>query len=75
MGSKTKKELTRLVEAQLKLIGEDPSREGLRRTPLRVAQAFEFLTSGYKKNLKRVLNEALFDATSDEMVKIGRAHV
>ncbi|MSU61912.1 MAG: GTP cyclohydrolase I FolE [Pedosphaera sp.] len=68
MRDKATKELTKLVGRQLELIGEDPSREGLKRTPLRVAQAYKFLTSGYGKNPKQILNGALFEAKSDEMV-------
>jgi GTP cyclohydrolase I len=57
-----------LVERQLALIGEDPKRDGLEKTPLRVAKAFEFLTRGYWQDPKAVLNDALFDVQSDEMV-------
>ena len=58
-------ELERLVRDVLKQIGEDPSREGLDRTPSRVAKAFRDLTSGYGQDARGVLNEALF--TSKEM--------
>ncbi len=61
-------ELMRLVERQLVVLGEDPTRDGLKRTPYRVAKAMEFLTSGYALSPKKVLNSALFDAKSDEMV-------
>jgi len=61
-------ELTRLVQKQIVLLGEDPKRDGLRRTPTRVAEALKFLTQGYKSDPKKVLNDALFDAESDEMV-------
>lgn len=54
----------------LKLIGEDPNREGLVKTPSRVAKAFEFLTSGYKQDPKEILNEALFSSSNNEMVLI-----
>jgi GTP cyclohydrolase I len=57
-----------LVRRQLELIGEDPDRDGLAKTPLRVAKAFEFLTRGYWQCPKKVLNDALFDVQSDEMV-------
>src|SRR5688572_5629578 len=66
--SKKRSELERLVRRQLELLGEDPERDGLKNTPLRVAKAFEFLTAGYELNPKRVLNNALFDVKSDEMV-------
>src|SRR5688500_8383096 len=66
--SKKRSELETLVRRQLQLLGEDPQRDGLKNTPLRVAKALEFLTSGYKLNPRRVLNDALFDVKSDEMV-------
>ena len=57
-----------LVERQLILLGEDPSRDGLQRTPARVAKAFAELTSGYWKTPEPILNGALFEVKSDEMV-------
>lgn len=51
-------------------IGEDPSREGLINTPKRVAKAYEFLCSGYKLNIKDVLNNAIFSEKYDEMVLV-----
>jgi GTP cyclohydrolase IA len=48
------------VRVILSHIGEDPSREGLRNTPARVAKAYEFLTSGYSKDPKDAINGALF---------------
>jgi GTP cyclohydrolase I len=52
----------------LQQIGEDPTREGLNRTPLRVAKALRFLTSGYRTDLGELLNGALFEVCYDEMV-------
>ncbi|MGK9367589.1 GTP cyclohydrolase I FolE [Melioribacter sp. Ez-97] len=49
-------------------IGEDPSREGLKRTPHRVAKAYEFLTQGYNKKIEDILNGAIFEEKYDEMV-------
>jgi GTP cyclohydrolase I len=49
-------------------LGEDPDREGLARTPLRVEKALKFLTSGYDANIDHVLNEALFTVDYSEMV-------
>ncbi|MEZ4786247.1 MAG: GTP cyclohydrolase I FolE [Candidatus Kapaibacterium sp.] len=57
-----------LVRENLLLVGEDPDREGLLRTPQRVAKAWEFLTEGYTKNIDEVLNEAIFEERYDEMV-------
>ncbi|HTD67499.1 MAG TPA: GTP cyclohydrolase I FolE [Candidatus Limnocylindria bacterium] len=68
MTPKQKDEFTNLVRRQMELVGEDPEREGLRRTPVRVAESMDFLTSGYALNPMTVLNDALFDAVSDEMV-------
>jgi GTP cyclohydrolase I len=52
----------------LELLGEDPGREGLRRTPRRVARAWQFMTSGYKQDLKKILNGAVFEERYSEMV-------
>lgn len=52
----------------IEMLGEDPKRQGLERTPRRVARSLRFLTSGYQQDLDEVLNGALFDVTYDEMV-------
>lgn len=49
-------------------LGEDPNREGLRNTPMRAAKAMHFLTQGYKQKLETIVNGAVFDSTTDEMV-------
>jgi len=54
----------------LKELGEDPKREGLLNTPKRVAKAYEFLTTGYKENIKKLLNDAIFNEKYDEMVLV-----
>lgn len=54
----------------LELVGEDPSREGLLKTPSRVAKAFEFMTEGYRQDPKAILSEALFTSSNDEMVLV-----
>ncbi len=54
----------------LDLIGENPLREGLVETPGRVANAWEFLTSGYSKNVKDILNGAVFKEKYNEMVVV-----
>ena len=60
-----------LVRQQLQELGEDPDREGLVRTPLRVAKALDFLTSGYTTSLHEVVNNAIFDAEgAEEMVLV-----
>jgi GTP cyclohydrolase IA len=62
--------IDKLVEQILKELGEDPDREGLRRTPERVAKAMEYLTSGYTKQVDEILNDALFVEEYDEMVVV-----
>ena len=59
-----------LIRAQLKELGEDPGRDGLARTPGRVAKALRFLTSGYGQDPMALLNGALFDVDYDEMVLV-----
>ena len=59
-----------LVTSILKEIGEDPGRDGLDRTPGRVASALRFLTQGYEQDPVAVLNNALFDVSYDEMVLV-----
>lgn len=54
----------RIIEA----VGEDPTREGLAKTPHRAARAFEFMTQGYKKDINEIVNGAIFTSDSDEMV-------
>ena len=57
-----------LVARLLKELGEDPGRNGLERTPQRVAKSLRFLTQGYEQNPTEILNNALFDVSYDEMV-------
>lgn len=59
-----------LVETILNEIGENPEREGLLKTPKRVAKAYEYLTSGYHKDIHKVLNDAIFTENYDEMVLV-----
>lgn len=56
------------VETLLTEVGEDPTREGLARTPARVAEALKFLTGGYGQDVDAVLNNALFPVEYNEMV-------
>jgi len=56
------------VRLLIEQIGEDPTRNGLERTPIRVANALRFLTSGYRVDVRELLNGALFDVCYDEMV-------
>ena len=60
--------LAALMEKLLVKVGEDPSRDGLVRTPARAEKALRFLTSGYNTDLATIVNGALFHETCDEMV-------
>jgi GTP cyclohydrolase I len=57
-----------LMEQVLSLLGENPGREGLARTPERVEKALRYLTSGYQKDVRHVVNGAMFAVKYDEMV-------
>ncbi len=59
-----------LTHELLVQIGEDPEREGLKRTPERVARAYEFLTRGYHSSVEEILNNAVFEEECDEMVVV-----
>ena len=59
-----------LVKNLLTEIGENPGREGLIKTPERVAKAYEFLTKGYHQDIDEVLNKAIFNEKYDEMVLV-----
>ncbi len=63
----TGKEWEQTIRLLLHLIGEDPNREGLRRTPRRVSQSLQFLTSGYRQDPAKILNRC-FKVKQDEMV-------
>ena len=70
---KTKKEpdekkIAALVRALLVELGEDPAREGLKKTPARVAKSLAFLTRGYRQNVKAVVNGATFASGTNHMV-------
>ena len=64
------KEFEEAVAKVLELLGEDPKREGLLKTPSRVAKAWSFLTEGYHQDPKEILSQALFTSSNDEMVVV-----
>lgn len=57
-----------LVRELLIEIGENPEREGLLKTPARVARAYEYLTSGYRTSSESIVNSAVFEAESNNMI-------
>ena len=61
------KELTKKL---LKEIGENPDREGLLNTPLRVAKSWDFLSRGYKQDINQIINNAVFEEEYDQMVAV-----
>ncbi|OFW65412.1 MAG: GTP cyclohydrolase I FolE [Actinobacteria bacterium RBG_16_68_21] len=63
-------ELEANVREMIVQLGEDPEREGMVRTPLRVAKAMDFLTSGYTTSLDEIVNNAIFESDADEMVLV-----
>ena len=59
-----------VIRQQLALLGEDPDREGLRDTPLRVRESLEFLTRGYRENIDDIFGDAIFHETYRDMVLV-----
>ena len=64
-------ELEKLTKDLLNEIGEDSNREGLLKTPKRVAKSWEFLTKGYNTKIEEIINGAIFHEKYDEMVTIN----
>jgi GTP cyclohydrolase I len=63
-------ELQDLVRRQLELLGEDPAREGMVKTPLRVSRAMAWLTRGYDMSVAQVVGDAVFDEAHESMVMV-----
>jgi len=59
-----------LVRRQLELVGEDPKREGLLRTPARVAASMAFLTQGYASTAEQVIGDGIFEEAHDNMIMV-----
>lgn len=66
----TEENLVSLFESVLSELGENPNREGLLKTPSRIAKSLRFLTSGYRCDINKLLNGALFTEDYDEMVTL-----
>eukprot|EP01080_Neovahlkampfia_damariscottae_P002987 gene2987-4997_t len=72
---KTLLELENNFKNILKLIGEDPNREGLLKTPKRAAEALLFFTKGYKQSTDELINNAIFQENHDEMVIVKNIEI
>ena len=66
----TDKEAEEAFKTILKWIGENPDREGLLNTPLRVAKAWDFLSKGYRQDINELINNAIFEEKYDQMVVV-----
>ncbi|KAI9011140.1 hypothetical protein BC832DRAFT_529304, partial [Gaertneriomyces semiglobifer] len=63
------------IRTVLECVGEDPTREGLLKTPMRYARALMFFTQGYEQNMTDIINEAVFEEDHDEMVIVKNVDI
>src|SRR5215212_4052778 len=63
-------EMAQIVYRQLELLGEDPERQGLQKTPQRVALSLAWLTRGYEQDVRQVIGDALFEESHENMVMV-----
>jgi GTP cyclohydrolase I len=68
--SQSEKKVAENVYSILEQIGEDPARQGLLKTPERVAKAYSFITQGYEQDARKILRSAMFDEDYSEMVLV-----
>lgn len=74
MNQKSELSMKDLIRELIVQLGEDPSRDGLKKTPERVAEMLRFLTSGYRMELSEAINGAVFEEKFDEMVAVKHIH-
>jgi len=70
MTTDNNKNITKLIEKLLQEVGEDPTREGLLKTPARVAKSWVYFSRGYNQDLDDVVNNAIFKESSKDMVVV-----
>jgi GTP cyclohydrolase I len=70
IGAERCSEFQRMIRRQLELLGEDPEREGLAKTPLRVSMAMAWLTRGYDMKVSDVVGDAIFEEKHESMVMV-----
>ena len=63
------------IDAIIRELGENPDREGLKRTPERYAKALKYLTSGYQTDLKKLVNDAIFEEKYNDMVIVKNVEI
>jgi|SRR5208337_410577 len=68
--TENKERVEKLIKELLVELGEDPAREGLAKTPMRVAEALKYLTSGYHADVQQLINEAIFEQETSSMVVV-----
>ena len=67
--SKTE-EIAKCVRTILECVGEDPDRDGLRKTPRRFAEAFQFFNSGHSQSIESIVKDAIFEEENEEMILV-----
>ena len=75
MKEPNEKKIAALVKQLLVELGEDPERDGLVKTPMRVAKSLAYLTRGYRQTPRKVLNNAIFDAGANHMIVLRNIEV
>lgn len=73
--SKSNLVLEQLIKKILQELGENPNRQGLKKSPERIAKSLQYLTNGYQQNIKQIVNGAVFKDQNDEMILVKNIEV